>query len=87
MNHQLADRHFHWVIQSGTPIPEGTGPITNYTEITVIGYFTPEEAIEAAKQIMPGKDMYHVGRVYECNTCRFQQDQLETLQKFARGHE
>jgi len=83
MKEQLAEKHLHWTIQSGTPHENGTGQLRNYTEISVTGYFTPEEAIEAAKMIMPGKDIYHIARVFECATCRFQQEMLENME---RGH-
>ena len=76
------DIHLHWRIK-GT----NTGEI-DPIEVTVAGYFTEEEAIEAVRGLI-NRDRYVVTQVWECSQCKYQdgilKQQKESLE-YSKEH-
>lgn len=71
MSSEFENKHYHWeFIGYDHSVPE-TGQMFGSTRIVVIGYDNQENALIAAKELVP-KPHYHLNSVFECNTCKFQ---------------
>lgn len=71
---ELVEAHYHWKF-----LATNTGNI-NPVEITVIGHFTEDQALDAVKPLV-NRENYRLVMVWECTTCKYQDSILKVFRK------
>lgn len=81
------EAHYHWeFLAYDELLEEGTKGYFHAATITVIGY-RDEESASLAVQSLVTRKHYDLRRVWECNTCEYQENILATMQRLAKSQE